>query len=97
MQIKKTFYSFVLLALIAFKVSATHVYAHQEDSVQVEDCELCEHAIQNQNAEFSAIVQLEVPENSTVPIAKVINIVFDGPEVSNDVVTFLFTRPPPIV
>ena len=97
MQIKKLFYSFVLLALITFKVSATHVYAHQEDNVQVEDCELCEHAIQNQNAEFSAIPQLEVPENSTVPIANAINIVFEGPEISDDVVSFPFTRPPPAV
>jgi len=95
MQIKKIIYSFVLLTLITFKVSATHVYAHEEDNVQVEDCELCEHAIQNQNVEFSAIVQLEIPENSSTPIAKAISFGFEGPEVSNDAVTFPFTRPPP--
>ena len=97
MQVKKIFYAFVLLTLIVFKVSAAHVYAHEEDNVQVEDCELCVHAIQNQNVEFSAIVPLEVPENSSTPFGKAIRIGFENPAVSSDVAIFPFTRPPPAV
>jgi hypothetical protein len=97
MEIKKIFFSFILLTLIAFKVSATHVYAHEEDSFQVEDCELCEQAIQNQNAEFSGQVHVSVPENTSIAMPEITICGFVSPEVTNELIAFPFTRPPPVV
>lgn len=56
MVVKKYFYGLVLLALIAFKVSAIAIHMHlhhgHEDSHEGA-CELCEHAIYSQNLAFS--------------------------------------------
>jgi len=42
------------VALIVLKVSAIQVFLHDcEDEGQKNDCELCDHAIHNQNIEFS--------------------------------------------
>ncbi len=41
------------LILIFFKVSAAHVYLHNHDDSNIDNCELCEHAVYNQTIEFS--------------------------------------------
>ena len=56
MALRKYAYLLILLALIALKVSssALHMYLHHaDDHEHIDECELCEHAIYSQNAEFS--------------------------------------------
>lgn len=43
-----------LVTLIALKVSAILIYVHHHEcDGQIDDCELCDHAIHNQSIEFS--------------------------------------------
>lgn len=95
MAVKKFLYSFILLALLAFKVSAMHVYLHQEEDIQIEDCELCEHAVQNQNAAFSVTFPPSIPLNATAPINVLKVERFETPALSNALIALPFTRPPP--
>jgi hypothetical protein len=48
-----TFSAFLLFALMLFKVSSFHVYSHQDSSSDdIENCKICELAVENENAEF---------------------------------------------
>jgi hypothetical protein len=88
--------TFVLLTLMFFKVSALHVYGHQDDSLnQIENCKICDSAIENQNAEHLANTSfsVEAPQISiieTVPIFEYSQL-FTSPKVHFR----LFGRPPP--
>lgn len=45
--------SFLLFTLMLFKVSSFHTYAHHDDSANdIENCSICDLAIENQNTEF---------------------------------------------
>jgi len=45
--------AFVLVTLMLFKVSALHVYTHQDNaSEDIENCEICELAVENQQAAY---------------------------------------------
>lgn len=51
------------IALIALKAAALPVYlCHDTCDGQIEDCELCEHAIHSQSIVFSPPAQLKGPE-----------------------------------
>lgn len=69
MEGRKYLHILFLVALIALKVSAVHVYFHNCDEEEhMDDCELCEHAIYNQNIEFSTPTQFhsfEIDHTST--------------------------------
>lgn len=90
------FFSFLLVAMLLLKVSAAHVYVHQ-DSVfdQIENCKICDSAIENQNAEHNA------NNGFTFQISH--NIVFHGNQITKDSDSLfssqlhfrLFGRPPP--
>lgn len=95
METKKVFSAFILLTLILFKVSSFHVYEHQGDKLQVEDCELCEYAIQNQNTDFSVPDVTSLPDLIDLPVSEVRLQNFDKVEISSSFRTFQLTRPPP--
>ena len=97
MAVRKYIYSFILLALISFKVSAFHVYEHQEDHSQANDCELCEYAVYNQNLEFSVETEIQVPTKMPLLLIVFPAKSIEAPMVSRFVFEHPFTRPPPTV
>lgn len=88
--------TFAFLALMLFKVSSFHVYTHQDTSLdQIENCKICDSAIENQDAEFlsSALECFDVSQN----------LVFEEKNLSKAQQSFttvklhfrFFGRPPP--
>lgn len=58
------FLSFVFLTLMFFKVSSFHVYTHEDNgSDEIENCELCELAVENSKSEtlFTPFQVVELP------------------------------------
>lgn len=93
-----TLIAFLLFTLMFFKVSSFHVYTHHDsDSNDIENCELCELAIENQNTDFLLYAPFTALEHNSEIIE------YKQPATYNLVVTstFLcfnfFGRPPPTV
>jgi len=79
-----------------FKVSSVHVYVHQDDDTdQIENCSICELAIENQQAEFldNATVVLDFVE--ILQITSKPNILSAQTFVTSVERTQAFCRPPP--
>lgn len=98
MAVKKYVYFPVLLALIVLKVSFTilHVYVHNElEAEHTDSCELCEHAIYNQNIEFSTPEQLHSLEADYTPVFCQLERSYDSIFIKLQVDNTLFCRPPP--
>lgn len=88
--------SLVLLILMFFKVSAFHVYTHQDNSSnQIENCKICDSAIENQNAEHLSVstVFVEMPKIASVQTQAILGDtqIF----IASKVHFRLFGRPPP--
>lgn len=90
--------AFTLFALMFFKVSAMHVYSHQDASYdEIENCSVCDSAIENLEAEFL------FQETSTIQIQSEILFSSDISELTshetptNKLHFRLFGRPPPKV
>ena len=81
-----------------FKVSAAHVYSHQEADIDtIENCKICDVAVENQEAEFvvSNVISLETPVQTPFPKE---NLIYLPQTDSSKLVHFrLFGRPPPFV
>jgi len=86
----------VLFALILFKVSSFHVYTHQDSvSDDIENCAICELAVENQNTEYvftpPQTVQLPFINVNKKELATSYTVV-----VASSFLRFiLFGRPPP--
>lgn len=85
----------LLVGLLFIKVSAFHVYEHQNADNQVDACGFCDLAIENQQSEL--VLDFSVPEATTLfaeyPILKI-----TLPGVAFTPLhryTYIFTRPPP--
>jgi hypothetical protein len=86
----------VFLSLFFFKVSAFHVYAHQQNTdYQVEACGYCDLAVENQQTELAPAPA--APEISTpypkLPVTQITlppAVIASSPHPGH-----LFTRPPP--
>ncbi|WP_394748702.1 hypothetical protein [Spongiimicrobium salis] len=91
---KKILASFVLFTLMVFKVSALHVYSHQNDD-SVEQCSICDVAIHSQDVELSTPPQIILPNTvEFIPISEErFNTVFTL--VLPKVCHTLYGRPPP--
>ena len=87
----------LLVGLLFVKVSAFHVYAHQNADNQAETCGYCDLAVENQQAELTpGFSALEVP----TPPAEHLETQIELPHVevvSFHLSSFLFTRPPPVI
>jgi len=60
-----TFVALLLFTLMFFKVSSFHVYSHQDTtSDDIENCKICELAIENQDAEYL----ITAPQTISIPI-----------------------------
>ncbi|SHG33288.1 hypothetical protein SAMN04488116_1002 [Flagellimonas flava] len=92
----KKILGFVLLtSLMLVKVSALHVYSHQEDdSDTAENCHLCDIAMDNQSMDMLA-------NNDTLPQQNVTPIIEEEPltvlpyVITDFSTSLLFSRPPP--
>jgi hypothetical protein len=99
-QMNKSFSTisvFILLALMFFKVSPIHALTHEESTDEnMEHCEICEFAIENQNPEYL------VPASSqTIPAPIFVNtsekqtVAFRSIVPSSFLRSNFFGRPPP--
>ncbi|MFS4468407.1 hypothetical protein [Maribacter sp. 2210JD10-5] len=85
-----------LLTLMFFKVSSFHVYAHEDNaSDTVENCSICEVAIENQNSDFLHAAAQSIPRPLPLIISNESQITVDS-FVSSSLLRFrFFGRPPP--
>jgi len=96
MMKKKHLHILFLVVLIAFKFSAVHVYLHNcDDEGDVADCELCEHAIFNQNIEFSTPSQFPNFEIDLTPIFFQRKNHYESVCIATLIDDIHFGRPPP--
>ena len=93
-----TFIAFLLFTLMFFKVSSFHAYTHLDsDSNEVENCSICDLAIENHDTDFLLVASVDTP----TPYLNTIND--KQPTIYNVVVSSsflhfnLFGRPPPNV
>ncbi len=90
------FITFILLALMLFKVSSFHVYCHEDGaSDEIENCELCDLAVENQQSEFAF-----TPTQTVTSIALVVtdiqnSVTYKQPIFITLLRHQLFGRPPP--
>jgi len=90
------FVAFVLLVLMLFKVSSFHVYSHQDDSAEdIENCNICELAIENQNNDFVFTASQII--NTTITDIKILEqpSSYDLVVTSSFLRSNFFGRPPP--
>lgn len=88
--------SLLLLVLMFFKVSAIHVYTHQDTSVdQVENCKICDLALENQDNEQVSVTTLSVETDEYYPIVLQPALYEVESLVSSLAHLRLFSRPPP--
>jgi len=103
MATRKHFFTMVLLALIAFKVSSAAIHQHlhhghdEEHEDHEESCELCEQAFYYQNTELAT-----PPSPPEIGIATIATPFLFEEEYSSVILTaevddILFGRPPPSV
>ena len=86
----------VLTCVVLIKISAFHVFAHEEDTASVENCSWCIQAVENQLADCT-ITELEDFVN--IPILQIFNKpnlkqADLYPRISSK--ARLFLRPPPV-
>ncbi|WP_461444985.1 hypothetical protein [Maribacter sp.] len=88
--------SLLLLILMFFKVSAVHVYTHEDTSTdQIENCKICDSAIENQDIEHLSTASVTIDANpqlfSTPP-----KIAYVPLSITTSLAHLrLFSRPPP--
>lgn len=86
----------VFLSLLFVKVSAVHVYAHQNTDYQVEICGYCDLAIENQQSELTPAHT--TPElsatHSELPVTEIAQAVEVVISIHHS--SYIFTRPPPM-
>ena len=98
MAMKKYLYISLFLTLITFKVSAIHVYLHNDhDDEHIDDCELCEYTIYNQNIEFSAPPQFQGFEIDYIPTFCQQENHYESVCITTFINDVHFGRPPPFL
>ena len=98
MAARKHLFLLILLALISLKVAsaAIHVYTHHiGDNAHIEDCELCDHAINNQELEFDTPTPGNQPEATPLFIATKQEIFYQSGYTPSSIYNDQFCRPPP--
>jgi len=92
----QTSISFVLFALMLFKVSSFHAYSHQDGtSNDIENCQVCEFAIENQGADFLLIAPSIVDAPKLFLTTTVQPTSYDLVVTSSFLRFNFFGRPPP--
>jgi hypothetical protein len=96
MAAKKLLHILLFMALMTLKVSAAPIYLHecQEDG-QIDDCELCEHAIHNQHIAFATPPQFQGIEIDSIPTLYQHKKNYESVAILTGVIPLHFGRPPP--
>ena len=96
MERRKYSYMLFFIALIALKLSAVQIYVHDcADEGNVNDCELSEHAIHNQNIEFSTPPQFHSFEIDDISNIGQLVSHYESICISIPINDTYFGRPPP--
>ena len=95
MVMKKYVYIFFFLTLITLKVSALHIYFHQNHD-HIDECNICENVIYSQQIEFSPAFQFQSFEIVDTPVFPKHESYYKSicKNTSSDSRTY-FGRPPP--
>ena len=96
---RKTKYLIPILffALMLFKVSSFHVYTHHDSSSdQIENCAICDVAIENQDVEFQLNSVVSVPNYQIFESIQTKIVVQNQVDTSFDLHFTRFGRPPPV-
>ncbi|MEM8847973.1 MAG: hypothetical protein AAGD17_12795 [Bacteroidota bacterium] len=92
---KKIFGLLLFTGLMLLKVSAFHVYAHQDDDCEsIENCEICDIALENQTSDIDFFTPPALKINNKVLFEDVLVITTHSFE-SDSKVSLLLSRPPP--
>ncbi len=97
---RKTKYIIPILffALMLFKVSSFHVYTHHDTTTdQVENCKICDVAIENQDVEFQLTSLVSIPNQQNFELVEIKITTLNQVDTSLDLHFRLFGRPPPSV
>ena len=88
----------LLFTLILFKVSSFHVYTHQDNtSDDIENCSVCELAIENENTVY-LIISPQILSNTLVETTReVLANEYQVAVTSTPFCYGLFGRPPPFI
>lgn len=96
-QLKKVIPLFLFTLLMLIKVSAFHIYSHQNDEANsVDNCEICDIAIESQSSDLDIPLQFTaINANNFV----LVNCFAEKPTVCITGSNFyqLFSRPPPSI
>ena len=96
MEERKYPYMLFLVGLIALRVSAINIYLHDcTDERNINDCELCEHAIHSQNIEFTTPPQFHGFEVDIIPFFSQLESHYDSICESIPINDTFLGRPPP--
>lgn len=84
----------LLVGLLFIKVSAFHVYSHEDADNQIETCGYCDLAVENQQAELTpAFTSSEVIAPPTEYVATRFDL---APSATSSIYSsYFFARPPP--
>ncbi len=86
----------LLFTLMLFKVSSFHVYTHQDStSDDIENCSVCELAIENQNTEYLVIAPQILLNTILETNREVLTYEYRVAVTSSHFCYDLFGRPPP--
>lgn len=91
------FISFFLLALMLCKVTALHVYTHEDSITEIENCLQCELAIENQESEFSTPASFSFDTPKIVFYYKKVFYRNDNTALHTPLRFRQFGRPPPAI
>lgn len=81
-----------------FKVSSFHVYTHDDSSSdQIENCKVCDVAIENQDVEFQLNASVSIPSYQNFELVEIKTATLNQVDTSLDLHFRLFGRPPPSV
>jgi archaellum component FlaF (FlaF/FlaG flagellin family) len=92
-QLKRFFGLFLFTALLFIKVSALHSYSHN-DVDDIQDCETCVLALENQQENFHLNISNEFPTSSQQEFDTYVNT-YNSVALETITSGFLFGRPPP--
>ncbi|PKA99831.1 hypothetical protein B0O79_3553 [Flavobacteriaceae bacterium MAR_2009_75] len=93
---QKIFTFFLFTSLMLVKVSAFHVYTHQDTAkTSVENCKWCALAVENQNAAHLSVSDLDFSPNQVTVHENQLFADISELFLVDDTKSDLFSRPPP--
>lgn len=86
---------FIFVSLMFVKVSALHVYSHQDgDQEKIENCKICDLVVENQGVELNQVANSEAFHPTFLSLQDN-NFYYISLNTKKDFSYHLFSRPPP--